>query len=159
MIASGVGSLLLVVIGATSFYSGRSFVALANYSELEVRSRNTLDLMTREIRQANKLTSYSATHLTFQDFDGQPLTFSYDPDQRVLSRSKGGAAKTLLTECDSLAFSVFQRNPTNDFNVVATTNSGLVKLVQLNWKCSRTILKSKINTESVQSAKIVIRKQ
>jgi len=77
----------------------------------------------------------------------------------VLSRSKGASTSALLTECDSLSFSVFQRNPTNDFNAVSTTNATLVKLIQLNWKCSRTIFKSKVNTESVQSAKIVIRKQ
>jgi Tfp pilus assembly protein PilW len=159
MIASGLGSLLILVIGATSYYSGRSFVAMTNYADLEIRSRGALDLMTREIRQANCLTSFSTNSLTFQDFDNQPLTYSYDAGTRVLTRSKGSATTPLLTECDTLSFSVFQRNPTNDFNVVSTTNSTLVKLVQLNWKCSRTILKSKINTESVQSAKIVIRKQ
>jgi hypothetical protein len=159
MIASGVGSIFFLVIGAMSYHSERSFVAMVNYSDLETRSRNALDTMTREVRQANCLTSYTATSLTFQDFDGQPLSYTYDPSTRELSRTKNGITSTLLTECDSLSFSVFQRNPTNDFNVVSTTNPALVKLIQLNWKCSRTIFKSKVNTESVQSAKIVIRKQ
>jgi hypothetical protein len=159
LIASGVGSLSFMVLGALSYHSGRSFVAMVNYADLETRSRNALDTMTREIRQANNLSSYTACNLTFQDFDGQPLTYTYNPDSRELARAKNGTNTTLLTECDSLSFSVFQRNPTNDFNVVSTTNAALVKLIQLNWKCSRTIFKSKINTESVQSAKIVIRKQ
>jgi hypothetical protein len=148
-----------MVIGSMSYHSGRSFVAMANYVDLENRSRNALDAMTREIRQANCLTSYTANSLVFEDFDGQPLSYTYDPAHHVLSRSKGASTSTLLTECDSLSFSVFQRNPTNDFNAVSTTNATLVKLIQLNWKCSRTIFKSKVNTESVQSAKIVIRKQ
>jgi hypothetical protein len=33
------------------------------------------------------------------------------------------------------------------------------KLVQVTWVCSRSILGKKVNTESVQSAKVVIRKQ
>ena len=33
------------------------------------------------------------------------------------------------------------------------------KLVQLHWICSRKIFGAKVNTESVQSAKVVIRKQ
>ena len=33
------------------------------------------------------------------------------------------------------------------------------KLVDLNWRCSRQILQQKVNTESVQTAKIVIRNE
>jgi len=151
--------LFFIVIGAMSYHSGRSFVAMVNYADLETRSRNALDTMTRDIRQVTRLTSYTANDLTFQDFDGQPLSYTYNPGNRVLSRTKNGIATPLLTECDTLSFSTFQRNPTNDFNVVSTTNTTQVKLIQLNWKCSRTIFKSKVNTESVQSAKIVIRNQ
>ena len=39
-----------------------------------------------------------------------------------------------------------------------TTATG-AKLIKLNWTCSRTILGQAVNTESVQTAKIVMRKQ
>jgi hypothetical protein len=37
--------------------------------------------------------------------------------------------------------------------------AGNCKLVSVSWICSRSILGSRLNTESVQTAKIVIRKQ
>ena len=39
----------------------------------------------------------------------------------------------------------------------ASNNPAICKLVSVSWRCSRTILGQKVNTESVQTAKIVIR--
>ncbi len=44
----------------------------------------------------------------------------------------------------------------------ATNSSGvydpsICKLINMSWKCSRTILGSKMNTESVQTAQVVLR--
>jgi prepilin-type N-terminal cleavage/methylation domain-containing protein len=159
LISSGIGSIFFLTLGYLSFFSARSYVAMINYADLETRSRNTLDTMSAEIRQANKLNSFTSSSLNFEDSDGQALQYVYDSSAGTLSRIKNNETKTMLTGCDTLTFGVFQRNPTNDYNVVATTNASLCKLIQLNWKCSRTILAAKVNTESVQSAKIVIRKQ
>ena len=76
-------------------------------------------------------------------------------------RTKGGVSQVLLTECDFLTFSNYQRNPYygqyDQYPVTTSpTNS---KLVSLTWVCSRKITGAKMNTESVQTAKIVIRKQ
>ena len=69
----------------------------------------------------------------------------------------------LLTECTFLQFGTFQRNTTpsldNAFVPVATSQPNLCKVVQLTWICSRKILGKSVNTESVQSAKVVIRKK
>ncbi len=159
LVSSGVGALSLVSIAYVTFFSARSYISMANYVDLETKSRNTLDTMSSEIRQANSLTSYSSTNLTFQDYDGATLQYNFSPTAGKLYRVKNNQTKELLNGCDSLAFGVFQRNPTNNYAVVSTTNSSLCKLIQLNWTCSRTILSAKVNTESVQSAKIVIRKQ
>jgi hypothetical protein len=40
-----------------------------------------------------------------------------------------------------------------------TASASTCKLVQLDWICSRPIIGTQKNTESVQSAKVVIRKQ
>lgn len=159
MTASAAGTLVIAVTSALLFFSSRSFVSLLNYVDLENLSRIALDTMSKEIRQANNLASYNSTNLTFTDSDGLLLQYTYDPAGGTLSRVKNGQTKVLLTGCDTLTFGIYQRNPTNNYNVVTTTNAALCKLVQLNWKCSRTIMAAKVNTESVQSAKIVIRKQ
>ncbi len=162
LVAMGVGSMLLVVIFSLSFYSSRSFAAMANYADLDSASRNALDRMTRDIRGVNRLTSFSTNQVSFEDIDLSTLSYVYNPLQRTLVRTQKGVSQVLLTECDRLTFSIFQRNPiggTYDQYPAANNNPDLCKLVQVNWTCSRKIFGQKVNTESVQTAKIVIRRQ
>jgi hypothetical protein len=89
------------------------------------------------------------------------VTYTYSPTARTLVRTANGTTRTLLEECDQLRFSIFQRNPINGtYDYYETTdNPAITKIVQLSWVCSRDILGKQANTESVQSAKVVIRKQ
>src|SRR5258707_370627 len=82
LIASGLGVIAVVVVSAVSMFSGRSFVAIANYVELDQQSQLALDKMSREIRQARLLTSFSPTSLTLMDQANNPLQFTYQPDTR-----------------------------------------------------------------------------
>src|SRR5687768_13947338 len=110
MVTTAVGSLLLVALASLIIYSSRSFVSIMNYSEMQGDSRNALDMITQDIRQASSLTSYSATNLTF-DMSGQVLSYTYDPAGKTLTRVLGADTRTLLRQCDTLTFSIFQRNP------------------------------------------------
>jgi len=161
LVATAAGGVLLAAVASLIFYTGRSFAAMANYVDLDNYSRGALDKMSQQIRQTTKLTSYSTNSLVFEDYDGKALKFTFDPSARTLVRTKEGEPDdTLLRECDELEFSIFQRNPVKGtYNQYPTATPETCKLVQLKWTCSRTILGSKRNTESVQSAKIVIRKQ
>ncbi|MBI4663685.1 MAG: hypothetical protein HY735_33200 [Verrucomicrobia bacterium] len=162
LVTSAVASLLSLGLASLVIYSNRSFAAMANYFDLDRRSRHALDTMSREIRQTNRLMTFSETSLTFEDYDGGVLRYVYDPTERTLTRSKNGQPDSdpLLTECDFLKFSIFQRNPVGGtYDQYPTADAATCKLVQLHWECSRKIFGAKVNTESVQSAKIVIRKQ
>lgn len=142
------------------FYSGRSFAGLANYVDLEAQSRNALDRMAQEIRQTQELLSFETNKLVFLDHDGKQLSYIYNADSKTLSRVKEQSATVLLLECDYLMFDIFQRNPIGGtYDQYSTASPATCKLVQLTWICSRKILGKTLNTESVQSAKIVIRKQ
>lgn len=162
LVSIAISSMIALALAAMMFYSSRSFAALANYADLDHRSRVTLDVMSRDIRQADKLTSFSETALTFQDYDGGSLSFVYDPVAKTLTKVKNGVAesKPLLTECTQLKFTIFQRNSIGGtYNQYGAASAATCKLVQLQWTCSRKILGVEKNTESVQSAKVVIRKQ
>ncbi len=158
MMASGIGLMALLVIMLLSLYSSRSFAAIANYVDMDERSQLALDKMSREIRQSHRLVDYSPTSITIEDKNSNPVMFIYDPQARNLVRVAGGVTTTNLTECDSLKFSNYQgtiRSNTFDaYDERYVTNS---RLIQVTWTCSRSILGAKMNTESVQSAKIVIR--
>ena len=159
--AVGIFALLMAALASFCLYTSKSFAGLINYVDLEQKSQMALDTMTKEIRQTQCLTSITNNQLIFLDGDNVALSYTYNPTTRTLIRGKGGTNKTLLTECDFLCFSNFQRNPVEGAYeqypvTISPTNT---KLVSVTWVCSRQIIGSKLNTESVQTAKIVIRKQ
>jgi hypothetical protein len=158
MVATAVGLLLMTAVLSFFFYSNRSFAAMANYMDLDQRTQFALDKMSREIRQVTALTGYSSTNLIFQDNDGLTLSYVYDANLQALTRSKSGVTENLLTNCSSLQFSIFQRTPSNNtFQPWTATSVTNTKAIELTWNCYRTISGVKINTENMQSAKIVIR--
>jgi len=166
LVSMGAGSIVMLAVCSTFFFFAKATISLSNYSDLDNASRNALDTMTRDVRQMIQLDSYSAdaagARLNLLATNGT-LSFVYDRTAKTLTRVYGTESTVLLRDCDSLSFGLFQRNPmggTYDQYPAATNNLAITcKLIQMSWVCSRQILGNTLNTESVQTAKIVIRKQ
>lgn len=171
-VATAVGSIVLAAVATLTMYAAKASLAMVNYTDLDTKSRYALDVITREIRQSTGLTGYSTNgsskSLTLTNANqAAAITLTYSADRRKLVLSKTGQEDlTALTECDSWNFSLYQRTPyitaTNVLYYPATNGNGvldvnLCKLIDLSWKCSRTIFAQKVNTESVQAAQIVLR--
>ena len=161
LVAMPLGILLLGMIVLFAVYTSRTFAGLLNYADLAGSSRNAVDLMGKQIRQTGALTAFTTNKLTFSDYDAKSLEFAYDPAQRTLTRTKDNVSTVLLTECDSLNFAIYQRCTTNGtFDQYPTSlQASNCKVVQITWSCTRTIVGAKLNSESMQTAKIVIRNQ
>jgi hypothetical protein len=158
MVASGLATLLFMVMWLLATFSGRSFAAMANYVALDQEGQLALDKMSREVREAHRLTDFSATALTFEDKDYKTLQFIFDPTIRALISVKGGVTNTYLANCDSLTFTNYQKTTiSNTFDAYQAAYVTNTRLIQVTWTCSRNILGARVNTESVQSAKIAIR--
>lgn len=170
LVAMGIGGVLLSVIAMLALWSGKSFAAMANYAELDNSSRNALDKLTREIREVRGMYSYTTNatekKLTLTASDGQFLYIRYSIPDKTLTRFHVGvdsAPETLLRDCTVMDFNLFQRNTVsntfNQFPVFTGTNAALTcKVIQLNWICTRKLLPTELlNSESIQTAKIVIR--
>ena len=170
MIVMGLAGVILAIILATYNYSGTSFSAMGNYTDLDRKSRAALDLLSREIRNSSALIGItnSPKALTFYNgTTGKRITITYDSANKVLTLAKTGqATQTLLTSCDQWDYSLYGRVPiltsSNITFNAATNGAGGVdisacKLVNMTWKCSRTIFGSKRNTETIQTAQIVLR--
>lgn len=158
VVAAGVASILFLTLMTFAAFAGRSFQAMTNYQDLDRKSRGALDQLSRDIRRASYLVTNSSTRIVLMDTDGTNLTYDYSSSLRQLRRVKGTMTNSLLTECDSLKFGVYQRTPIGGtYEQFSNATPSTCKLIQLEWVCSRKILGSKLNTESVQSAKIVIR--
>jgi hypothetical protein len=158
MVATAVGLIALAVLVSFIFFTNRSFASITNYVNLDQATQLALDKMSQQIRQVNHLSAYTTNSLTFQDYDGVDLVYNYDPVAQTLSRSKAGVTNTLLIGCDYLKFNIYQRTPSNSTFVPWTTTSVTnTKVIELTWNCYRSIMAAKANTESMQSAMIVIR--
>lgn len=161
LIVVGLSAVLLTTLAQVMVFTGRSFAALMNYIELDRFSRNALDQMIWKIRQCDALTSYSTNRLVFQYGATNSLSYEYSGVAKTLVENDRGTVKVLLRGCNALTFSIYQRNTaagTYD-QFPATLTNTTAKLVQVSWTCSRSVLGGLVNSESVQSAKVVIRNQ
>jgi len=157
MVTMGLGVFVLAIVATLTVFTVRSFVAMGNYNDLERASTHALDTMSREIRQAAVVVGMSPTRVDLRTLDGTSLTYVFDPNAATLTQIKAGQREILLRQCDFLRFNMSQRNPSNDFSFYPATTVDEAKLLDVSWRCSRKILGQKVNTESVQTAKIVIR--
>ena len=160
LIAISVGMMAMAAVGSMTLFTARSFVASGNYADLDRASFVALDTLSRDIRQSRALTlPFTTNKLTLTDNDNVTLTYEYKPSTSEFTRVKNGTTTVLLKQCDFLNFAIYQRTPTNGWNWRPVTTSLIseAKLIDVSWKCSRKILGAKVNTESVQTAKVVVR--
>jgi len=160
LVSTGIGVLAITAICSFYFFSNRSFAAQYNYVDMDQFSHKALDQLSQQIRQVKALTGFSTNQLVFTDYDDATLSFTYDPSSRTLVRAKGTSRDVLLTGCNSLTFSIFQRNPVGGtYDQYPAADLATCKLIQVQWLCSRQLFgNAQLNTESMQSAKIVIRR-
>ena len=178
LMAVGISGLVFAAVAILILFSGRSYAALANYVDLDNKSRGALDRMSKEIRQVDTVTSAGTTTLpsgqvvtnrlvlsgTEPNGGAYTLTYEYDPETKSLVCTKTGGnypgTTTLLTGCTYLNFGMYQRVPkTNSFDQFDAADLATCKVVQLDWVCSRKIFNKTANTETIESAKVVIRKK
>jgi hypothetical protein len=165
MVCVVLGMLLMCCILALLMYTANCFFMMGNYVALDGQSRNAADVMGREIRDSSALLAFGTNSPAYLQFtnatSGSTVTFTYYTSNGTLVFAKTGqAAQTLLTNCNYWTFSLFNRAPSissTNITFYAATNSTVCKLVDLSWECSRQVRGSKINTESVQTAQIMLR--
>jgi type II secretory pathway pseudopilin PulG len=164
MVSVGVFSISAVALASIFLFSIRSFAAMANYVALDQSNRHAMDILTRDIRQARAVVDCSTNSITVMDGDNESVTYYFDPYRKQFVRAvSGGTSEVLLDDCNLLSFQLFQRNPINgtyDIYPAATNNwQETVKVVQLSWKTARSLPHGLVNSENVQTARIVIRKK
>lgn len=158
LVALGLVGILAAVLVALSVNTGRSFAAMVNYVDLDAYNRVALDYMSRELRQVKFLSKYETNRLTFVDNDGHVLSYEYHPEGRRLIRTKDGSITTLISDCDSLNFGVYERVPlAGSFDLLPAATATNCKVISIQWSCSRRLFGLKSNTEDAQVSHIVLR--
>ena len=167
LVATGIFSISGLALATIFIFSVRSLAALSNYAVLDKANREAMDRLTAEIRQAIQVSNVTTNpaRLTLLNGDNVTVTYTFDPDRRQLVRdASDGSSRVLLTNCTLLNFNIYQRNPSNGnygvFPIASTHWVTEAKLIELTWKTSMTVSPTaNINSENVQTARIVIRKQ
>jgi hypothetical protein len=168
MVAVGVFTLCGLAMMGMWLFCIRGFASIYNYCFLDQYNRQTMDQVTREIRQAKDVVSVNTNSITIQSGNpdgslGPRLTYQFNPVSKTLMcYSSDGTSKVLLANCSLLTFNLYQRCPSNTFGLyqVPTSNwSNTVQVVQLTWKTTLTTPTCVGTSEDVQTARIVIRKQ
>jgi type II secretory pathway pseudopilin PulG len=173
MFASAISTVVIAIVMLLVVYAVRSFAALANYQILDQASSTTANEMSREIREATSVINFqnagSTKWVEFANTNASPVyTIRYEwteADQTLTSkRSDQTDAEVLLEGCERWDFTFQQRTPLKGPAFGFSTNmvnQAECKVVTMTWKCSRALGggTSLFNTESVQTAQIVLRNQ
>lgn len=159
---AAIGVIVVAALMTTFVFVVRSFRAVQNYDSLNVASRNALDLLSRDVRNAAGIAAMSSTSIVGTNADTSSFGYQWDSTAGTFTRcytnaSGTTATTTLLTGCDTLGFLYYIRIPGKLLSFQQTTDPSQVKLINVSWRCFRQIYGFKINTESVQTAQIVCR--
>lgn len=169
MVAVALFSLGSMSLMGLYVFSVKTMASMYNYALLDQYNRQAMDLLTREIRQAKKVLTYTTNSITILTANedgstGPAVTYSFSPNtKKMIRKSSDGTSRMLLNNCSLLQFDLFTRCPSNAvfgaFPVAVNNWSNTVKVLQLTWRTSILQHTGIANSENVQTARIVIRKQ
>ena len=164
LVGIAVGSLVLAAAATFFMFSLRSFASMANYTDLNNKDRYATDLLTRDIRDALSVVSSTTNQLVLQEppvGGTNTVTYTYDPTVKTLTRVDNASTKTLLTGVASCSFSLYRRPATTNviYSVFPTGSVSAAKLIGYQWSCTRKLVGSQTESESIQMAKVSIRNE
>jgi len=155
----GIGVLVLSVFTAFVLFQGRSLMVLLNMADMDQANRNTVDRMSREIRQVNKVLACTTNSIDFEDTDKGTLTYRYSAGARTLSRIKGNDTTILLREVTALNFALMQRNIVEgEYAYYPADTIEEAKVIGMTWEVSRSVMGRRTGVSGFQTVRIVIRK-
>jgi prepilin-type N-terminal cleavage/methylation domain-containing protein len=155
LVATALGSLLAGIIFTLGSFGQRSFALMANDSDLDLKSRNALRVLSDEVHQANAVTAFTSnaelTSLSLTNSrEATLVTISWSPTDRKLILKESGAEnhtdKVLLTACDRWDVGLYNRAPTirsAGVQLNPATSLPDCKIVSMAWSCSTNALKTK----------------
>lgn len=155
MIAVALAAIVMGAVLATFIYVAKSFIIFGNYYDLDKDSRHTLDVFSRDIRSISNVTSFASSGINFVDITGNQINYNWNGSNFI--RTYNGESQVMLKDCDYFNLNFYQRNVNTNFVFYTTSTKNEIKLVDVQWHCWRPVLGSKLTTESVQTAKIVVR--
>ncbi|HVZ66147.1 MAG TPA: hypothetical protein VG936_16385 [Lacunisphaera sp.] len=161
MIGAGLAAFLLAAVLSTFLFMGRSGANLRNYSDMEAQARTALELFAEDSRQASSITWNSNSSVTLSVI-GVSVTYAYDSSAGTFSRTASGSTRKLITGITSgtFTFTAYNVNGTSLSLASAsdcTASSASTKQIQISLQASRTNTTVVAATNTVLSARFILR--
>ena len=169
MVATTIGLIVLTTGLVFWAYASRTSASLLGYVDLSTTSKNALDQISQQVRNAQQVKSCSEQKLVLKvpgatGTNIHTMTYAYDGSNKWLQQifaqnNTVRETKTLLTECTNFQFTIYQRTPTNgSFQLLTNAwSTNTAKVVQMQWTCVRKLTGDKNMIESQVSANVVMR--
>jgi len=167
LVGTAVGSILVAILFTLTGFGQRSFAIVANDSQLDAKSRYALDLLSRELKEATRVTGLSSNSgsksLTLTNAASRVgISLTWNSAQRTLVLNETGSSfltnKVLLTACDQCNFSLYNHAVTFGGGAASlnpATNLADCKVVGLYWSCATNL--GKITNRITQTTRIGLR--
>jgi Tfp pilus assembly protein PilV len=170
LVAFAIGVVLVGTVATVTVDTLLNYAAMGNYTVMDNQSRNALDEISREVRNASALVAFSTNAPQYLKLtnatSGVTVTITFTNNTLQLAKT-GQTTETLLTGCNRWNFSLYNHYPnitSNSISFNASTNyttgnldPTFAKVINMVWSSSRSILGTKLNTESVQTAQVILR--
>ena len=139
VIASGVSSLVMLVLASLTLFSSKHFAFLTDQVTLQAKSLQMMDQFTTDTRQARRVVTASQHELTLDHGASGTVTYKYEPSEKAITRQAGlGTPRTVLTDVEQVKFSGFQRTPKKGaFQPYDISTTNEMKVVYCSWICSK----------------------
>ena len=173
MVAVAILSLSGLALMGLYLFCVNGMASMYNYALLDQYNRQAMDQLSREIRQARGVVGYATNSITIQTANtdgsaGPNVTYSFNAiGQKLIRSSDDGTSKVLLNHCSLLQFQLFTRCPTNGtldsitnaFPMATSDWTKTAKILQLTWKTAMRLPSGAVNSENIQTARVVLRGQ
>jgi len=157
MVTVALGTMILLGVTALYLFGLKSFTSMANYSELSGKSRHASDVITRDIRGASAVTGWTPEKLVLH-IGVTDVTYNYDDDVGILTRTYPGHTNVLLNGVKSLTFSLYERPATGAaYEQFPAASPSTAKLVGFHWACSRRVYGTEKSSQNVEAAIVKLR--
>lgn len=161
MIAAALSSFILAGVLSTFLFLGRSGVNVQNYSDMESQARKALETFAEDVRQASAITWNSAVSMTLV-VNTASIVYEYDSSAGTFSRQTAGTTRRLISGITAGSFTFKSYNIAgNELPLVTAANwtaaTSSTKQVQISLECSRSNVTVVAVTNTVLSARFILR--
>lgn len=166
MVSAFIGAWILAAVLSTFLFMGRSGANVQNYNDMEVQARNALEYFAEDVRQASTV-AWNSTDSVTLTVGTNSITYAYSSSAKNFRRTVVVTAtstttwdRVIVTGITNFAFSAYNISGNTvaiDTSTNRTAANGTTKQIQVSLEAARTNRTVVAATNTVLSARFILR--